>query len=437
MHSCFNSFEKFFHTRTHDVSTKALHYLKGLFKSEKNRANCTSIADSLGELDHQSLNHLLSDSPWNYKELLRELAVRVDGLFSDHEDVALLIDEVGFRKKGKYSACVGRQYLGCIGKHDNGQVAVVAGLSTGKHYCPVDLSLFMPESWQDDQIRRLKAKVPDHITHQSKPKMALEMIRDLKANNIKFNYVGFDALYGSSFSLIENLDNEGIAFIGDIKENIQISTRPITFTLPIKKPGAKGKKFKYKQVDQPLMSVKEYMESIEIDDFEHLSFRNGTKQEIRAYFHQKEVWITFGTEKTLRLQLIIRKDIDGTIKYSFTNMDGVPLIKIAKRQGQRVFVEKIFEEGKNQIGMGDYQVRSWNGFHKHMTLCFMAFYYMASQKIEYEQELIITSPVIRKLVASTIISRWENTDAAIEICLKSLELYQNQIQRNLRIERVT
>ena len=99
--------------------------------------------------------------------------------------------------------------------------------------------------------------------------------------------------------------------------------------------------------------------------------------------------------------------MDGSLKYSLTNMQQDSLLTIARRQGQRVFVEKIFEEGKNQIGMGDYQVRSWSGFHKHMTLCFLAFYYMTYKKVEHGEGVLLTAPIIRKLVASTITSRWE------------------------------
>lgn len=391
-----------------------------------------SIADTLGELDNQSLNHLLSESPWDHSVVLTELSYKTDAMFSSSDDVGLLIDEVGHRKKGKYSACVSRQYLGCIGKHDNGQVAVVSGLSSGKHYCPVDINLFMPKSWQDDEIRRKKAKIPEHIKHQTKPQMALEMILKLRNMGIRFNYVGFDALYGNSFALLSALDTEGITFIGDIQENIRVVLQPITFSLPMKPSGSKGRKFRIKKMDQPLSSVKDYYQTLSDSDFKQLHFRDGTKEKIRAYFHQKEVWLPLEGENTLKLQLIIRKDIDGTVKYSLANMHNESLLTIAKRQGQRVFVEKIFEEGKNQIGMGDYQVRSWFGFHKHMTLCFLAFYYMAFMKMEHDEELLLTAPLIRKLVASTITSRWESMDTAIELCLINIDSYQRQIRYNLR-----
>lgn len=76
------------------------------------------------------------------------------------DKIYLLVDEVGFRKKGKHSACVGHQYIGSIGKNDNGQVAVAVGLSAGNFYCPVEMELFMPGDWGADEQRRSKAGIP-------------------------------------------------------------------------------------------------------------------------------------------------------------------------------------------------------------------------------------------------------------------------------------
>jgi SRSO17 transposase len=351
----------------------------------------------------------------------------------------LLIDEVGFRKKGRYSACVGRQYLGCIGKQDNGQVAVVGGLSQEHHYCPVDVALFMPESWDEDLLRRNKAKIPDHIHHQTKPQMALQMILDMKRREIPFDYVGFDALYGSSFELIESLDKQEIRFIGDVKQNVHVHLTKPNFVLPEKAKGTPGRNPKIPLTEQSTISLREYNGSLSFDDFQQIAFREGTKQKIEALFHQKKVWICTNKENgsVLELQLIIRKNPDGTVKYSFCNMHHDNLSEIASRQGQRVFVERIFEEGKNQIGLGDYQIRSWQGFHKHMTLCFMAFYYVALQKIQYQEEMPLTAPIIRKLVAASIISRWESLDDTIALSIKIIAKYHGQIQHNLNREPVT
>ncbi|MBW3545864.1 MAG: IS701 family transposase [Bacteroidetes bacterium] len=433
-------FKDLFTTKTHPVSQKALSYIRGLFKSEKNRANCVSISDSLGEFDHQSVNHLLSESPWNYTEVLEELSFKARELFREEQEVALLVDEVGFRKKGKHSACVGRQYLGCIGKHDNGQVAVVAGLSQGSHYCPIDVQLFMPKKWEDDHERRKKAKIPDYIRHRTKPQMALQMILGLKGRGLDFDYLGFDSLYGSSFELIESLNSEGVLFIGDVKENIRVYLEEPVFAVPEKPEGSFGRKFKRPVASQPSCLLNQYMDTLTLkDDFEQIAFRDGTKQKIRAHFHQRQVWLCTNKQKgtLLKLKLIIRKNPDGEVKYSFCNMHQDSLQQIAVRQGQRVFVERIFEEGKNEIGMGDYQVRSWDGFHKHMTLCFLAFYYVALQKVRYEEDVPLTAPIIRKLVASTIFSRWQSLDSTMELCLQQLARYHCQIQQNLKRDLVT
>ena len=427
-----------FQTKTHAVFPRALSYIRGLFKSEKNRANCTAISDALGERDHQSLNHVLSSSPWDYGQVLDSIADRVNQLLAPRQEVGLLLDEVGFRKKGKYSACVSRQYLGCIGKHDNGQVAVVAGLASDQHYCPVGVRLFMPRSWEVDEQRRRKAKIPAWVVHQTKPQLALEMITALR-HTLSFDYVTADTVYGSSMAFIAALDREQIPFITDVKDPIRIHTRPPVFSVPSKPPGSPGPPYKHYQVDRPGISLGDYTRTLRDRDFEWITFRDGTRQKIGAYFHRQPVWIVTEAKKgeSLTLQLVVRKDRDGTLKYSFTNMHNCSLESIARRQGQRVFVERIFEEGKNQLGMGDYQVRTWEGFHKHMTLCFLAFYYVAYQKITYEKDLPLTAPVIRKLVASTILSRWESLDLTMELCLNHLHLYNQQKIRNIRDDWVT
>jgi SRSO17 transposase len=97
---------------------------------------------------------------------------------------------------------------------------------------------------------------------------------------------------------------------------------------------------------------------------------------------------------------LIRRDTEG-IKYSLTNADEkTPLVRLAYMQGERYFVEKSFKECKNQVGMGDYQVRSWDGFHRHMALCMMALNFMMEQKKELKKDLpYVTAEDIRQIIA--------------------------------------
>lgn len=177
--------------------------------------------------------------------------------------------------------------LGCPGKQDNGQVAVVGGLSSGNHYCPVDVELFMPKSWETDHQRREKAGIPGHIRHRSKPEMALDMILDLRSRGISFDYVGFDALYGSSSALIGELDNAAIPFIGDVRDNIGVYLSEPGFSVPSAQKGKRGKKPKLPKADRPTVPLRKYMETLQTEEFTETAFRDGTKQKIKGTFPSK------------------------------------------------------------------------------------------------------------------------------------------------------
>jgi SRSO17 transposase len=421
----FSFFVPCFKSKTRQIQDKALTYLKGLFKCEKKRANCQFIADSLDEFNHQSLNHMLTDSPWEATGVFWELCRMVPGHFDQTRPVALLIDEVGNRKKGKSSACVARQYLGSIGKQDNGQVAVVAGLAQGDGYCPVYAELFMPECWEKDTERRKKAGIPDHVRHRSKPQMALDMILDLLEKGVKFDYVNYDALYGSSKSMVETLVEKGIRYVGDVKQNMLVFLEKPDFVSPETAVKTRGRKRKYPHTKNEGVKVSDYKDALKEEQWQKIAFRNGSNNPIEALFHSREVWVCTD-EKTgnlCRLILLIRKDPDGKTKYSLTNMVDLDLKELAYRQGQRVFVEKIFEEGKNQVGMGDYQVRSWDGFHKHMALCFLGLCYIFYQKRKLKEKIPLTAPIIRKLVASAIKSKWDHVNSAISLAKTQLKRY--------------
>jgi SRSO17 transposase len=177
------------------------------------------MGNSLEEFNGQNLHHMLTVSPWEYVKLFKAILDRcIKLLRAQKELIYILIDEVGNRKKGKHSACVGHQYIGSIGKNDNGQVAVTAALSAGNFYCPVEMELFMPKDWEQDTERREKAGIPTSKKQESKTVIALRMIRKLhKKLSGDIECVVFDALYGNYVGLLWQLMSQKIPFVGDIK----------------------------------------------------------------------------------------------------------------------------------------------------------------------------------------------------------------------------
>lgn len=432
-----SDFKDFFRSKTRTCYSGALHYAEGLFKCPKKKATCTGISDELPGTHSQSLNHMLSDSKWDYQLVYDEIANRCSDFYESlgarPDDVALIVDEVGFPKKGKQSACVGHQYLGCLGKHENGQVAVGLGLGLNKHYSLINMRMFMPESWEKDLERRKKAKIPDSIVHQTKSELALEMIKKAKREGVRFGWVGFDSLYGNNWGLLDDLDKLGLTFMGDIKSTARIFLEDPDPYVPERKSkmGIAPRKFR---TDVPGQKVNEYIKTLEDEDWDLITFRAGTKGDMQAWFHRKTVWVWAHARnpKAQRYTLIIRKDREGEdIKFSLTNADGhTPTERLAFMQGQRYLVEQGFKEGKNQVGLGDYQVRSWDGFHKHMAISILALNFLMEQKARFQTVLpYITAEDIRSFIEFLLPNKIQTIEQKVNALLKKHRHYQRQIQQ--------
>ena len=367
------------------------------------------MADYLSNLGQQSINHFINSDCWSFRGLMDQLALGSSKIFANAgQPTALLIDEVGFRKKGKMSACVSRQYLGCIGKTDNGQVAVSAGLSQAKHYAPIDMQLFMPKEWEDDSVRRKKCNIPEEEKHRSKPEIAKEMIGQALKKGVKFDYVNFDALYGNATFLLEYLIDTQVDFIGDIR-----SDHLIYFNYSLKEKCRADK----------------YIASLSEGDFQQIDIRKSTKGTLRAKFHYAKIQTRTTNDRWLDLILLVRKDADGKTKYSVTNMENDHIKELAQKQGQRIFIEQIFKEGKNLVGMGDYQIRGWHGFHNHMAICMMAMLLITKIKLKNSKEKY-TAATIKKIVNLCIKTKIEEPQLAINLILEQHQRYINQLLRN-------
>jgi len=424
-----------FQSETHNSSDQSNTYVRGLFGSPKGGANCHSMGNHLVGGEGQNLHHMLTKSPWEYKKMFDSIFTRCLKLLGAQRDrIYLIIDEVGFRKKGKHSACVGQQYLGCIGKNDNGQVAVAAALSAGDLYCPVEMELFMPKEWADDKGRRLAAGIPENKKQQSKTIIALSMInRLIKKLGDRVECVVFDALYGSNTELLYALVQKEISFVGDVKENLRVFLKEPCWETP--QYSGKGRKDIKPKPDRKLIAVRDYMGGLQGKDFKQLDVRNGTKGMIKARYHRRKVWLLHGPSGTfMPLHLLIRKNADGTIKYALGYSTWTMTTKrMARAQAQRAFVERIFEEGKNIAGMADYQTRSWTGFHRHMSLVSLALLFLMEQKI-------LLNGRIGKVTAYQIqllINAMTRTVCSIEQVIKHLTehipKYQKQIRSQLKM----
>lgn len=357
------------------------HYLQGLYVSDKR--NCEKISKRI-ERNAQSLNHFISNSPWDWQNV----GIRLADLFVKMlpscwlDDLCLSLDESGIPKKGKSSVGVAHQYCGQLGKGANAQVGVYAGLICRGFYCLIDAVLYLPQKWCD----RKDTDIPvERRNHKTKIELAYEMIlhaRDVL--KVPFKWVNFDSFYGRDQFFLHQLHEQQITFVGDVPKDATVYLKKPTLYIPEKKT-KRGRNFTRYQVKGKSIEVQKLMSTLSERDFQKFSVRiTKAGNSIKTSYHVCTVYIVlkeYGA--VMEVKLLIRKDEDGTIRYALSNDLKASKHRLGFMHSQRYFIERSFQELKQQLGLNEYQVRGYGGWHRHMFMCMMGLLFIQTEKMEY------------------------------------------------------
>jgi len=363
---------------------------------------------------YDPLQYFLSDSNWEWRPLNDQIARDGDRLLGGHNDSALYIDETGVPKKGTKSVGVARQWCGQLGKVDNCQVAVFATLGRGNFSLPIDCRLYLPEQWIKDRKRCKKAKIPaDQIAFKTKHEQALEMVFNARENGIRFKWVGFDSFYGDNPAFLRQLADNGEEFIGDIHKDHLIyfeNPRPIV-PPPTSNQGKKPSKLKAQTRSIP---VDKWIKKQAPGAWKRVAIRESTKGKIFVDILHRIIWLWDGEEsEARRWHLVVRREINSseTIKYSLSNAPlDTPTEKLAFMQAQRYWVERPFQDAKNQCGMGEYQARGWLAWHHHMSMVMLAMLFMLEQRLEHQANIPLLSCADITTLLKSVLPRKDITE---------------------------
>ena len=365
-----------FRSKTRSGEQQALKYVKGLIQSR--RANMERMAELLPETDEQALHHFISNATWDARGVIDQVAMDADAILGGHQDSMLILDDSGFPKKGKHSVGVSRQYCGQSGKVDNCQVGVFGALCHGNAATLIDARLFLPESWIKDGKRCTNAGVPaEEQVRRTKHDLAQASIAHLRELVSVFATSASTLATVESGVLLRKLDEDGVVFFADVHKSQKIF---------IEKPreGAEHASVLVEEwvAAQPLRHGKG-----------HPPRRH--QGPITVGILRRRIWLRWATDpRAYRWHLIVRREIAAPddIKYTLSNAPAdLPRQRLAYLQGQRYWVERCFEDAKQQVGMGDYQVRGWNGWHHHMAMVLMAMLFLLETKVALGQEVPVTS----------------------------------------------
>ncbi len=411
-------------SRTKDQGQNLLLYFKGLFQSKKR--NIERMGESVRDSEYYALQHFISDAPWDHRGVINQVSQEINTLFQvEKTPIGFIIDESSHEKKGDKSVGVAKQYCGTKGKVENCQVAVYGAYSTGNFYGLADCSLFLPNVWTKDKKRCEKAGIPkENIVYQSKPQLALAMIKRQLALGNKIDFVGGDGLYGNDYSLMEGLDQIGLTGVLDVHEDQYVFLEEPVIEIPVKNEGRGRTATRYKTADKAI-EVRALKKQLAASDFEEVIIRTGTKGAIKSKIAVVTVFTWDGhSSSSKQRQLLIRisTTVNGNeeIKYALSNAKPgqYTTLQTAQMQAQRYFVEKAFQECKSDIGMSEYQVRGWKAWHHHMAMCMMAQAYVLTEKKEHQSEMPLLSAYdIRQVIMQTFIRKdneYEQVEAQIK-----------------------
>ena len=381
---CCEMFEHHFIVRGHDVSEHARHYLSGLLGKER-RKNLERIEADVAGSDYEGMQQFLSNSPWDHRAVMQQVAAEAEATLGRSSKSALYLDETSFVKKGAASVGVQRQYCGRLGKLENCQVGVFASLGGGARAALVDFRLFLPEAWAQDAARCAKAKVPEaQRVHRTKCELALEMVVAARARGSSHQWVGGDEIYGNNLPFTAGLEDLGEIFLMDVASNLKVWTEAPHPQKPPEASGQRGRPRTRAQSGLRAEAVK--IETLTAKRFaaeaREVSIREATKGPLRARVWVCPIWLWHHDwPQARRRLLVVRQELDGAFKYSLTNAAAdTAWERLAYMQAQRFWIERCFQDAKSELGMAQYELRGWLGWHHHMALVCLALLFLLKER---------------------------------------------------------
>jgi len=286
--------------------------------------------------------------------------------------------------------------------------------------------------WVDDPDRCRKAKVPEkNIVFKTKPELALEMVVNARANGVRFNWVGCDGLYGQTPWFLRELDKMGEIFVADVHCDQHIYLDDPKPYVPERKSN-RGRKPEKLKACTKAVRVDEWLAGQPDDAWQRIAVRDSSKGVLQVDAIRRKVWVWDNQEsEAQQWDLVIRREVNApeTIKYSLSNApDTTNLQRLAYMQAQRYWVERTFQDGKSQCGMGEYQARGWFAWHHHMTLVMMAQLFMLEERLLHKESVpLLSTSDITTLLRFFLPRRDVNEDEV----LRQLELRHRKRQASI------
>ena len=325
---------------------RARAYLQGLL-SPLQRKNGWHLAEAAGDASPDGVQDFLARMHWDAdagRDDLRAYVVEHLGA----PEAVLVLDETGFLKKGDKSVGVKRQYSGTAGRIENCQIGVFLAYASRHGHALIDRALDLPETWAGDAARRTEAGVPESVGFTTKPKLRQAMLRRAFAAGVPCAWVVGDSLYGADHQTRRLIEAHGGGYVLAVTSAQRLGLNP----------------------------VEDWLEDVPAKGWTRLSAGDGAKGPRLSDW----AYLPYGIPPAgWKSGLLIRRRKGRPHQFTFYLTWApaeTPLATLVRVAGVRWTIETCFEEAKGETGLDEYEVRSWTGWHRHITLSLLTHAYL-------------------------------------------------------------
>jgi SRSO17 transposase len=358
--------------RSAEQQTNARHYVQGLL-SDLGSKDVESIA-YLHDRERQGLQKFIGQSEWDHQPLLTELTRQV-GAALGQADGILVFDPSAFPKKGTESVGVQRQWCGRLGKLDNCQVGIYLGYVSRCEHALVDCRLYLPKEWANRKRRRQKAGVPDAIRFRTRHELILDML-DERGALLPHAWISGDDELGRCAWFRQELRSRHECYLLAVPSNTLVRD----LTLPDPPYGGNGRR-----PSVPFRRVDHGCAAWAAAAWQTVEVRDGEKGPVTVQVAWTLVQArTAGRASDVAEVLVVFRERqgDGSWKHDYLLTNAAldtPVTEFARVFKAQHRIEECLQRAKSEAGLGDYQVRTWAGWHHHQTLSLLATWFLTQE----------------------------------------------------------
>jgi SRSO17 transposase len=372
---------------------RALACLRGLL-SPLERKNGWQLAEVAGDATPDGVQDFFSRRHWDADAVGDDLRAYVAEHLGE-PDAVLVLDETGFLKKGDKSAVVQRQYSGTAGRIENCQIGMFLGYASRHGQVLIDRALYLPRSWTSDAARCAAAGIPQELTLTTKPKLGLAMLDRALAAGLPFAWVTGDSVSGADHRIRRRLEAQQRGYVLAVTSGQRLG----------------------------FIVAETWLAKAPPEGWRRLSAGDGAKGP-RLY---DWAYLPYGgAAPGWRMGLLIRRSPakpDDLAYYLTHAPEGTTLAELVRVAGTRWTIETCFAAAKGEVGLDEYEGRSWTGWHRHITLAMLAHAYLAvlrkaalggADERDLAAELLpLTVPEVRRLLWRLVWNRLPKPDAVL------------------------